>query len=153
MILGPTEVLAHESNTYTLRITGGGGAASPDVLGGLNVYAADGVLSLINAGTELTQLPTNGITGLAEVTHSVEKAFSANTVSWDFIWTAPAIAGAYDIFGQGVNADGNQSTLGDWAGGPTSLNVNVSVIPIPAAGVLFGSALGLLGWLRRRKIA
>lgn len=29
-------------------------------------------------------------------------------------------------------------------------NVSVEVIPIPAAAWLFGSALGLLGWLRRR---
>ncbi len=33
---------------------------------------------------------------------------------------------------------------------PTSLNISAAVVPIPAAAWLFGSALGLLGWLRRR---
>jgi len=32
-------------------------------------------------------------------------------------------------------------------------NVNVSIVPIPGAVWLFGSALGLLGWVRRRQLA
>ncbi|MBT8444320.1 MAG: alkaline phosphatase family protein [Gammaproteobacteria bacterium] len=31
-------------------------------------------------------------------------------------------------------------------------DLNVSVVPVPAAAYLFGSALGLLGWARRKKV-
>lgn len=49
-----------------------------------------------------------------------------------------------------------------WAGGEASGNdsinsfelvANASVVPVPAAAWLFGSALGLLGWVRRRAVA
>ena len=30
------------------------------------------------------------------------------------------------------------------------INVNEAVVPVPAAAWLFGSALGLLGWIRRK---
>jgi len=135
MILGPDQVLAHEENTYTLQISGDG----PGVIGGLNIADLDGgVLGLIDAATQLT-------TG--EITHTVPKAFSSGTVSWDFTWTAPAVAGIYDIFGQGVNANNGQGNNNDFTGMTT---FSVNVIPIPAAAVLFGSALGVLGWARRR---
>jgi hypothetical protein len=35
-----------------------------------------------------------------------------------------------------------------WVGGV--INMSTAVIPVPAAVWLFGSALGLLGWIRRR---
>jgi hypothetical protein len=35
----------------------------------------------------------------------------------------------------------------------TYANVNINEVPIPAAVWLFGSALGGLGWMRRRKTA
>jgi hypothetical protein len=137
MILGPDQVLAHETNTYTLQISGNG----PGVIGGLNIADLDGgVLGLIDAATQLT-------TG--EITQTAPKAFSGGTVSWDFSWTAPAVAGIYDIFAQGVNANNAQGSNGDFTG-MTTFAVTVQVIPIPAAAILFGSALGVLGWVRRR---
>ena len=52
-------------------------------------------------------------------------------------------------------ADGSQSTIkfvgtnSGWNGFYID-NVDVSVVPIPAAMWLFGSALGLMGWMRRK---
>jgi len=37
------------------------------------------------------------------------------------------------------------------AGGEYILNVSLAPVPVPAAVWLFGSALGLLGWIKRRK--
>ncbi|WKZ12794.1 MAG: VPLPA-CTERM sorting domain-containing protein [Gammaproteobacteria bacterium] len=39
------------------------------------------------------------------------------------------------------------------AGGTAGLQMNFAIVPVPAAVWLFGSALGLLGWIRRRVAA
>jgi len=146
MILGPAEVQAHETNTYTVEISGSG----PGVQGGFDVATLDGgVLGLIDAGTQGTQLVADSTSGLNEVTHDGPKAFSSSTVSWLFTWTAPGDVGAYDLFGQVVNGNDGQGAGGDFTG-MTTFTVDVVAVPIPAAWVLFGSALGLLGWLRRK---
>jgi hypothetical protein len=144
MILGPDQVEALGKNTYTLEISGAG----PGIVGGLNVAAPDGgVLSLIDAATQLTS---------GEITHTAPKAFDLgggddpNTVSWDFEWTAPATPGTYELFGQGVNANNGNGSNMDFAGVAPTFTVTVGVIPIPPAAILFGSALGVLGWVRRR---
>jgi hypothetical protein len=148
MILGPSSV-AHDSvNTYELRISGDG----PAIQGGLDVAAVEGVLGII--ANEGTQVIFESATGTNELTHNGAKAFSSGTVSWLFTWAArdfgtgdPLPLGSYDIFAQGVNGSGGQGTIGDFTGMTT---FTVQVVPIPAAAVLFGSALGVLGWVRRR---
>ncbi|MDH3509295.1 MAG: hypothetical protein OER85_00400 [Gammaproteobacteria bacterium] len=139
MILGPDQAEALGKNTYTLEISGAG----PGIVGGLNVAAPDGgVLSLIDAATQLTS---------GEITHTAPKAFASGTVSWDFEWTAPATPGTYELFGQGVNANNANGSNFDFAGVVApAFTVTVGVIPIPPAAILFGSALGVLGWVRRR---
>jgi len=84
---------------------------------------------------------------LGEVTHTAPKAFSGGTLSWDFSWMAPDALGTYAISAQGVSANGTAGASGDWTG---LTSFAVQVVPIPAAAFLFGSALGLLGWMRRR---
>jgi hypothetical protein len=120
MILGPDQVEALGKNTYTLEISGDG----PGIVGGLNVAAPDGgVLSLIDAATQLTS---------GEITHTTPKAFASGTVS-------------------GVNANNANGSNFDFAGVVApAFTVTVGVIPIPPAAILFGSALGVLGWVRRR---
>jgi mono/diheme cytochrome c family protein len=41
-----------------------------------------------------------------EITHTAPKAFSTNTVSWDFRWTAPGTAGTTTLYGAGLSTDG-----------------------------------------------
>jgi hypothetical protein len=120
---------------FELEISGDG----PGVIGGLNVRALDGgVLGLVAAGT--------GLSG-GQIIHTTPKAFSNSTVSWLFEWTAPSELGSYDLIGWGVNANNASGSGGDFAGMTTFA---VQVVPIPAAAILFGSALGVLGWVRRR---
>ncbi len=137
---GPEQVIADSENTYTLTISGG-----PAAVGGLDVWAPDGgTLSVID--TVLTQINDG------EVTHITPKIFSAGSVSWDFSWLAPSELGPYALMAQGVSANGDGKTSLDLSG-MTSLAIEVVAIPVPAAAILFGSALGLLGWIRRRAVS
>jgi len=47
-------------------------------------------------------------------------------------------------------ANGERAFIQKKAGG---IGLEVSVVPVPAAVWLFGSALGMLGWMRRRSVA
>ena len=46
-----------------------------------------------------------------------------------------------------TGANGEQAWIQKKQGG-----IGISVVPVPAAVWLFGSALGALGWLRRRSV-
>jgi hypothetical protein len=85
-----------------------------------------------------------------EVTQTAPKPFSSGSVSWDFDWLAPSVEGFYSLEAQGVSANDDGGFGGDVAG-TTSFEVQVAAIPIPASALLFGSALGLMGWMRRKK--
>jgi len=135
-LTGLDEVLAGSTNTYTLTILDG-----PLEEGGLNVWVDDGILGLITGGTRIE----NG-----EITHSSPQVGDGSSaISWDISWTAPTVDGIYNLMAQAVSSNDAQGNNGDWVG-MTSLAVTVAAIPIPAAVYLFGSALGLLGWMRRR---
>jgi hypothetical protein len=136
-ILGPATVAPDSDNTYTLTLSGG-----PGVVGGLDVWVPDGgTLSAIDL--VLTQIVSG------EVTQTEPKPFLSGSVSWDFDWRAPSVEGFYSLMAQGVSANDGQGNGGDVAG-TTSFNVQVAAIPIPASAFLFGSALGLMGWMRRK---
>ena len=54
-------------------------------------------------------------------------------------------------FGNGDSSAGTKAFSGDaWA--VHDGNPGTAVVPVPAAVWLFGSALGLLGWVRRRRV-
>jgi len=153
MILGPTQVVQHadpDPIEYTLQISGDG----PGVVGGLDVATdvGNGILSLITG--QGTRENVDTVTGV-EITHTEPQAFSSGTAEWTFSWTPvdadgnPLALGTYKIFGQGVNGSGGSPQNVDFAG-MTTFSVELVPVPIPAAGLLFGSALGLLAWIRRR---
>ena len=136
-IIGDSEVVPGSTgNEYTLTILDG-----PLDLGGLNVWVDDGVLGLITGGTRLDS---------GEITHSSPQAGNGtDPISWTFSWDAPSVDGVYDLMARAVSAASGGGAGNDSAG-MTSFAVTVAAIPIPAAVYLFGSALGLLGWMRRR---
>jgi hypothetical protein len=62
--------------------------------------------------------------------------------------TGPFQAAAkFQSTGTDANCAGGEGQCSDWVGTPPA------VIPVPQAAWLFGSALGLLAWIRRRKAA
>lgn len=136
-ISGATTVTPDSANEYTLTILDG-----PLEEGGLNVWAPDGgVLGLVTEGTRLES---------GEITHSSPQVGDGSSpISWTFSWVAPTVDGVYNLMARAVSANDAGGSGGDWAG-MTMLSVTVAAIPIPAAVYLFGSALGLLGWMRRR---
>lgn len=138
-IMGFEEVTPGSTNTYELIITDSLG----DV-GGLNVSLPneDAILGLAD-GTDWI-----GAGEPFEFSHTSPKDFdSGGQVSWLFTWDAPLEPGSYTIEGWGVSAQSPGGTSNDLAG---STSFIVQVIPVPAAAILFGSALGVLGWVRRR---
>lgn len=130
----PTEVPVDSEHTLTLVITGG-----PAVIGGLNV-AVDSGSGILAALDPLTTIDTG------ELIHTSPKDFDGDTVSWEFLWTAPSVNGTVDLRGAGVSANDGMGSGGDYAG---TTVFTVQVVPIPAAAFLFASGLGFLGWARR----
>ena len=84
---------------------------------------------------------------------SVDQGLFSDVQSW-FYWSGTAESGlnawALQLGGTQGNTAKSQS-FAAWA--VMDGDVAASVVPIPAAVWLFGSALGGLGWMRRRKSA
>jgi hypothetical protein len=94
-INGPHRVVAGETNTYSLTISGG-----QKIGGGLDVSASAGALAVIDPGTWLVQ---------GEITHTVPRHVDAQgIVTFYFNWTAPLTAGQATLYGAGnsVNLNG-----------------------------------------------
>ncbi|UCG72258.1 MAG: hypothetical protein JSV45_13565 [Chromatiales bacterium] len=73
-------------------------------------------------------------------------AFEAGTDVLPGLATTPLVGAGFAIpLGEGTYSYLIQQTASD----PTSYSLEFQVVPVPAAVWLFGSALGLLGWLRR----
>ncbi len=101
---GPTAVVAGQTVTYTLTISGG-----LAVVGGFNVSASDGQLQTIPDSTT-TRLDD------MELTHTAPPpSFEAEgTLTFSFYWTAPQ-AGVFTLYGAGVSADNSSDPAGDVA--------------------------------------
>jgi len=91
---------------------------------------------------------TNAIPGgttLVEDSQNLMFGFLATGVP--FVVTPPAF-GPFDPNVQGEYNFGIQVAQAGW--GVENVRMDVQVVPVPAAIWLFGSALGLLGWMRRK---
>ena len=62
------------------------------------------------------------------------------------------VTGAVSLSRDLLGTDSNNNAI-DFTAGAPSPGMGPSVVPIPAAVWLFGSGLGLLGWMRRRAVA
>ena len=107
----------------------------PSGLGKINV--TNGILASANPGSTLEQGSQNLLFGF--LASSVPGFITAPTSGGFTTFNANA-AGEYNFAIQ-VSRDG-------W--GVENVRMDVQVVPVPAAVWLFGSALGLLGWARRR---
>jgi len=67
-----------------------------------------------------------------------------NILALDMVWVRLTVD--FDSTFSGFDAEFVGATSGN-----SRLTVNLNSVPVPAAAWLFGSALGLLGWLRRRR--
>lgn len=102
-IEGPARLRQGTQGRYTLLMTGG-----PAIEGGLNVAAGRGALAPADGTSQL--LPS--IDG-QELTHTSPKAFVADTVRWDFFYTAPADTSLDTLFSVANSVNGNGIPTGD----------------------------------------
>ncbi len=140
-ISGPSPVLAGQTNTYTISVSGGQAIA-----GGFGLSASAGTLVSTSAdttmaGTDLVQASSKAVNG-------------SGTVSWSFDWTAPATPGTATLYASGNSVDGDGTFSGDRA---TETTLVVAVDPganqapvavmngpfvgVPLTGILFNGGL------------
>ncbi len=108
-LTGPTgSVLPGSVNTLTLRVRHMGGVVVTSGAG-LNVATSAGTLSVTEASGTKVQ---NG-----QITHTGKRAINegADTVRFEFGWTAPATEGSVTLQGWGNAVNGAQGSAGDFA--------------------------------------
>ncbi len=98
-LAAPPSAMAGETLALTLTIEGGPGATMPTGVGGFDISASDGTLDpdLVDLGVRLQ---------MYELTHTAPRPFAGGTVSWTFLWTAPATSGVQTLWAAGLSADG-----------------------------------------------
>ena len=117
-LTGPSVVNAGTSQAYTVTIGGG-----PGQTGGVNLSAGDGDLAP-RAG-DLHRIGE-------ELSHITPKAFSAQSVSFSFDWTAPAYNTTTKLYAAGNSSNGALDLLGDGIGTDTlDIVVQNGTVPPP----------------------
>jgi uncharacterized protein YjiK len=101
----------------------------------------DELLTISKTGVEsiIASIGLSNVRGLAYDPFT-DTLFAVNTISTDNLLTINRITGAVTDLGEIGFSDVTGLTF-------------VQVVPVPASAWLLGSALGLLGWMRRRKSA
>lgn len=115
-IEGPDSVIRNSTQQYKIFMTGG-----PAIAGGFNIASYSGAL---DSADTLTQ-PLFG-----ELTHTIPNQFINDTVSWNFLYTAPdsiIIDTIYSV-GNSVNYDSIPSAFDKWNFGE---NFTIHVIDNP----------------------
>ena len=117
-IEGPDSVFRSNSVQYKLLMTGG-----PAVEGGLNIATYFGALDSVDTLTHVL---------FGELTHTSPNPFQDDTVSWNFLYTAPDSLVADTIYSvaNSVNGDEIPSNLDQWNFGENFV-VHVIDNPVP----------------------
>jgi hypothetical protein len=111
MLVGPTSVPPGSTREYTLEIPENGAQR----LGGLNVAASHGIVTMGGAHMSQTQI-VFGVGGLPEITHTSAKLAESGTVRFSFFWTAPGDGRQATLTAWGNSVNGDGSSSGDRAG-------------------------------------
>ena len=113
-------------------------------------------------GTFLSVVGANGCGGYTLGTNTTDDSTTvwsglgvSQTIGGDDVGTAgPRLISAYDFSSAAFDGTtlivGTGIAVGSQGGEAMTFSVNNPAVPVPAAVWLFGSALGLLGWVRRR---
>lgn len=108
---------------------------SSDGLSG-NTYTLEGIGSVYS----IYAMIFGPVTGTADIFVNGNEVIS-DYAGFDFVSAASM------NFGAGSSLDTGEGRFAE-----VSLATGMSVVPLPAAAWLFGSALVLLGWMRRKKV-
>ncbi|MEC9375792.1 MAG: VPLPA-CTERM sorting domain-containing protein, partial [Pseudomonadota bacterium] len=152
-------------DTFNGNLNSTGGTLSPGNSPGTTTvngdYSQDATSTLLIeiegliAGTEHDVLLVGG-TATLDGTLEFDVDYSGLTLGDSFnILEAEVIAGSFaTITNEQINANWKWALdyKVDLSGTTDVLTATVTAVPIPAAVWLFGSALGLLGWMRRRQL-
>jgi hypothetical protein len=111
-----------------------------------------GTWSVTDSSITHLAFKANGYYILADIGGNSNGTWSTDIGDWDPLYTTVtcpaeicAVADRFYTAGDFLNGSGEVA--------PLSSVTAYSAVPIPAAVWLFGSGLGLLGWMRRRKTA
>lgn len=158
-------IIAGTAGPTTVSVRRGtpGPAASPDDLPTIQagVGAANGTAdadqdTLFNTGASITKFQHNDgpNTDVPDFSTFADIVDSCTGPLCALIGILTLDAVQYELLGT-VNSNGGDAltlTAETANGSSYIVNLQTAVVPVPAAVWLFGSALGLLGWIRRRQL-
>lgn len=101
-IEGPDSVLINSTTEFKILMTGG-----PAVAGGFNIATYFGKVDSVDSLTKVI---------VGELTHTMPHPFNSDTVSWNFVYTAPDSLLTDTIYSvaNSVNGDGIPTNLDQW---------------------------------------
>lgn len=106
IINGPSSVIANDTATFQLKLTGG-----PLVAGGCNISAFSGQVITSPLDNTLKRLLAGSV---FELTHISPKLSSSDTITWTFRYVAPNTPGGNDtLFATGNSVNNNNQNSGD----------------------------------------
>jgi hypothetical protein len=143
-VVGPTELLAGETATYTLTV---------DAMGAGGAFSVDSS----NGGSFVTSIEANTLQVNGNVSHAnaLAGAPGGNLGDWSYnfdLTAGPLLPGStitLSFAGMAFNGDGNDTNADIWNTG----SFLVSVVPEPATGLLVGLGIGMLALAGRRRNA